>query len=114
MRPWGAGGRTPRPRGILDDLGLLRGEMAGWRDGIAAAEALATEGGRSRLQIAQAVDCANWLPNDLLVKLDRCLMAHGVEGRTPYLDSEVAALAFRLPGDIKVRKGLGKYLLRQW
>ena len=114
MRPWWAGGRTPRARGILDDLDLLRGEMAGWRDGIAAAEALATGDGRSRLQIAQAVDCADWLPNDLLVKLDRCLMAHGVEGRTPFLDPAVAALAFRLPDELKIRRGLGKWLLRRW
>ena len=47
-----------------------------------------------RLQIAQAVDCVHWLPNDLLTKLDRCLMAHGVEGRTPFLDPEVAGFAF--------------------
>ena len=114
MRPWWAGGRMPRVRGILDELGLLRGEITGWRDGIAAAEALATGGGRSRLQIAQAVDCADWLPNDLLTKLDRCLMAHGVEGRTPFLDPEVAALAFRLPDELKVRRGLGKWLLRRW
>jgi len=114
MRPWWAGGRMPRARGILDDLGLLRSEMAGWRDGIAAAEALAAEGGRSRLQIAQAVDCADWLPNDLLVKLDRCLMAHGVEGRTPFLDPAVAALALRLPDELKIRRGLGKWLLRRW
>jgi asparagine synthase (glutamine-hydrolysing) len=66
------------------------------------------------LQTAQAVDCADWLPNDLLLKLDRCLMAHGVEGRTPFLDPLVAALAFRLPDDLKVRRGLGKWLLRQW
>jgi len=114
MRPWWAGGRMPRARGILDDLGLLRGEMTGWRDGIAAAEALATEGGRNRLQIAQAVDCADWLPNDLLTKLDRCLMVHGVEGRTPFLDPAVAALALRLPDELKIRRGLGKWLLRRW
>ena len=114
MRPWWAGGRMPRARGILDDLGLLRGEMAGWRDGIAAAEALASGDGHSRLQVAQAVDCADWLPNDLLTKLDRCLMAHGVEGRTPFLDPAVAALAFRLPDELKIRRGLGKWLLRRW
>src|SRR5260370_41327853 len=103
MRRWWAGGRTPRARGILDDLGLLRGEMAGWRDGIAAAEALATEGGRSRLQIAQAVDRADWLPNDLLVKVDRCLMAPGGEGRTPVLDPAVAGLGLRPPAQCKTR-----------
>jgi asparagine synthase (glutamine-hydrolysing) len=114
MRPWWIGGRMPRVRGMLDGLGLLREEITGWRDGIAAAEARGAAAGRDRLQVAQAVDCAAWLPNDLLVKLDRCLMAHGTEGRTPFLDPEVAGLAFRLPDDLKIRRGLGKYLLRQW
>jgi asparagine synthase (glutamine-hydrolysing) len=114
MRPWWAGGRTPRARGVLDGLGILRSEIAGWRDGIAAAEARCGGHRRTPLQAAQAVDCADWLPNDLLIKLDRCLMAHGAEGRTPYLDTEVATLAFRLPDELKVRRGLGKWLLRRW
>jgi asparagine synthase (glutamine-hydrolysing) len=63
---------------------------------------------------AQAVDIADWLPNDLLTKLDRCLMAHGVEGRTPFLDPGVAASAFRLPDALKIRDGMGKWILRQW
>ncbi|MBV8736330.1 MAG: asparagine synthase (glutamine-hydrolyzing) [Alphaproteobacteria bacterium] len=114
LRPWWAGGRRPRARGMLDDLGILRGAITGWRDGIAAAEALAGSHAGTRLQAAQAVDCADWLPNDLLIKLDRCLMAHGTEGRTPYLDSELVGLAFRLPDDLKIRRGLGKWLLRRW
>jgi asparagine synthase (glutamine-hydrolysing) len=114
LRPWWAGGRRPRARGMLDDLGILRGAITGWRDGIAAAEALAGSHAGTRLQAAQAVDCADWLPNDLLTKLDRCLMAHGTEGRTPYLDSELAGLAFRLPDELKIRRGLGKWLLRRW
>jgi asparagine synthase (glutamine-hydrolysing) len=113
-RPWWAGGRMPRARGALDDLGVLRGEIAGWRDGIAAAEARCSGRGRTPLQVAQAVDCADWLPNDLLTKLDRCLMAHGAEGRTPYLDVQVAALALRLPDALKIQRGLGKWLLRRW
>ena len=68
----------------------------------------------TRLQVAQAADCAEWLPNDLLTKVDRCLMAHGVEGRTPYLDPRVAAVAFRLSDQLKVKDGQGKWLLRQW
>ena len=114
MRPWWVGGRTPRARGVLDGLGILRREIAGWRDGIAAAEARNGGHHRTLLQTAQAVDCADWLPNDLLIKLDRCLMAHGTEGRTPYLDTEMAALAFCLPDELKVRRGLGKWLLRRW
>jgi len=114
MRPWWAGGKLVRGKGNLDGLGILRGDLAGWRDGIAAAEVRTALSGRTKLQVAQATDCADWLPNDLLVKLDRCLMAHGVEGRTPFLDREVADFAFRLPDDLKVRKGLGKWLLRRW
>jgi asparagine synthase (glutamine-hydrolysing) len=41
-------------------------------------------------------------------------MAHGVEGRTPFLDPVVAQFVFGLPDDLKVRRGLGKYLLRRW
>ena len=114
MRPWWQGGRRMRARGIFDGLGVIRHGLSGWRDGVTAAEATAAVNGRSRLQVAQATDCADWLPNDLLTKLDRCMMAHGVEGRTPYLDPEVAEVAFRLPDEFKVRAGLGKWLLRGW
>ena len=114
MRPWWLGGRVMRGRGSFDRLDVLRSPAAGWRDGIAAAEARAATQGRSRLAVAQATDIADWLAHDLLLKLDRCLMAHGVEGRTPLLDTGVAAAAFRLPDALKVRDGRGKWLLRKW
>ena len=114
MRPWWRGGRGMRTRGTFDGLGVLRVAPPGWRDGIAAAEAEASTGGRSRLQVAQATDIADWLPHDLLLKLDRCLMAHAVEGRTPFLDPAVAAAGFRLPDALKVQGGRGKWLLRRW
>ena len=114
MRPWWLGGRSMRARGTFDRLEVLREISPGWRDGIAAAEARAATDGRSRLQVAQATDMADWLPHDLLLKLDRCLMAHAVEGRTPFLDPGVAAAAFRLPDGLKVRDGRGKWLLRRW
>ena len=101
-------------RGTFDRLDVLRARPPGWRDGLAASEANAATPGRSRLAVAQATDVADWLPHDLLLKLDRCLMAHGVEGRTPLLDSAVAAAGFRLPDGMKVRDGRGKWLLRQW
>ena len=114
MRPWWRGGRSMRTRGTFDKLGVLRIAPPGWRDGIAAAEVSCNTGGRSRLQVAQATDMTDWLPNDLLLKLDRCLMAHGVEGRTPFLDPGVAEAAFRLPDALKVHRGRGKWLLRRW
>ena len=115
IRPWWQGGARPmRARAALAGAGVLRMESASWRNGIAQAEAAAATGGRTALQTAQATDCADWLPHDLLIKLDRCLMAHGVEGRTPFLDPAVAAAAFRLPDRLKVRGRLGKWLLRRW
>jgi asparagine synthase (glutamine-hydrolysing) len=114
MRPWWLGGKAPRSRGSFDRLDVLREAPTGWRDGTGAAEAAAASPGRTRLQAAQALDIADWLPNDLLIKLDRCLMAHGVEGRTPLLDAGIAANAFRLPDALKVQRGSGKWLLREW
>lgn len=102
LRPAWLGGRSAEPRGAEPAL------LARWR---AAAKA---PDGLSRLQQAQWADIATWLPNDLLTKLDRCLMAHGLEGRTPFLDPEVAAFAFPLPDRFKVRGRHGKWLLRKW
>jgi asparagine synthase (glutamine-hydrolysing) len=114
MRPWFLGGRAMRGRGIFHRLDVLRAVPPGWHDGTEAGEASAASPGRSRLQAAQAADIADWLPNDLLTKLDRCLMAHGVEGRTPFLDPVVAAAGFRLPDALKIHDGRGKFLLRLW
>jgi len=104
-------GRKPRTRGVF---GAAPAGLAHWRDGIAAAERSQAAGERSAVQRLQAIDCAEWLPNDLLIKLDRCLMAHGVEGRTPFLDPGVADFAFRLPDGEKVGLRTGKMLLRAW
>lgn len=113
MRPWPLT-KPMRRSGTFDGLGVLRADPAGWRDGMAAAERDARRPGRSRLQAAQAVDCADWLPNDLLIKADRCLMHNAIEGRVPFLDPEVARFAFNLPDRWKVRKNAGKWLLRLW
>ncbi|MGY8960178.1 MAG: asparagine synthase (glutamine-hydrolyzing), partial [Alphaproteobacteria bacterium] len=114
LRPWWRGGRTMRARGVFDGLRVLRTENAGWRDEFAAAETRASAPERTRLQIAQATDMADWLPNDLLTKLDRCLMAHGLEGRTPFLDPRIVEAAFLLPDNLKIHKRHGKWLLRKW
>ena len=113
MRPRLFGGRQMRHSGIFDGLGVLRQPGTGWRDGIRRVEA-GLDPSMTRLQKCQATDCADWLPNDLLNKLDRCLMAHAIEGRVPFLDREVAGFAFNLPDALKVKKGTGKWLLKKW
>jgi len=114
LRPWWRGGRTIRARGTFDKLDVLRKLPQAWRDSIASLEASGSSSTRTKLQIAQTTDCRDWLPNDLLTKLDRCLMAHGLEGRTPFLDREVAAKVFLLPDKLKINRGQGKWILRQW
>ncbi len=114
MRPWWRGGRAMWGRGSFDRVDVLRARPSSWRDGIVAAEAEASDGGRSRLAAAQATDMADWVPHGVLLKLDRCLMAHAVEGRTPFLDPGVVKAAFRLPDGMKLRDGSNKWILRKW
>lgn len=115
-RPRWLGGRPSWSRGILKGLDVLREPMAStWRAGVVAAEEGASgHPGWTRLQRAQAVDCTEWLPNDLLLKVDRCLMAHGVEGRVPFLDPVMAEVAFGAGDGLKLRGRRGKWLLRRW
>lgn len=105
QRPKWLGGRVAEPQ---TDAALGGAAIAVWRKHATQPAGLTT------LQQAQYADIATWLPNDLLLKLDRMLMAHGLEGRTPFLDPEVAAFAFHLPDNLKTRGKFGKYTLRAW
>lgn len=68
----------------------------------------------SQLQCEQAKDIAEYLPNRLLPKLDSCLMGHGLEGRTPFLDAPMADFAFTLPDHLKIQGRTENYLLKKW
>jgi asparagine synthase (glutamine-hydrolysing) len=61
----------------------------------------------------QFLDLVTYLPDDLLVKLDRAAMAVGLEPRVPLLDRRVVEFVWRLPFDLKVRRGERKWLLRR-
>ena len=113
VRPWPFR-KAMRARGAMDGLGVLRQGGTAWRQGIAAEEKAVKLAGVRGLQAQQALDCLDWLPNDLLTKLDRCLMAHGVEGRVPFLDMEMARFAQTLPDSLRVHGKLGKYVIRRW
>ena len=101
--------RKPRSGGVFG----AALSTPGWRDGLASVETQADRA-LSPMQRAQWVDCQEWLPNDLLTKLDRTLMVHGIEGRTPFLDPEVACFAFPLADGQKAGLKYGKRLLRAW
>jgi asparagine synthase (glutamine-hydrolysing) len=60
-----------------------------------------------------SADARSYLPEDLLVKMDRATMAHSLEGRSPLLDHKLAEYVARLPEDAKIRDGQTKVLLRQ-
>jgi asparagine synthase (glutamine-hydrolysing) len=60
-----------------------------------------------------AWDALGYLPDDILVKVDRAAMAVGLETRAPFLDHRVAALAWSLPMNMKIRAGTSKWALRQ-
>jgi len=57
-------------------------------------------------------DLATWLPDDLLVKVDRMTMAHAVEARVPYLDHRVVERVMRMPPAWKLSLFEGKRILR--
>lgn len=57
-------------------------------------------------------DAVGYLPDDILVKVDRASMAVSLESRVPFLDHRVAALAARIDPALKVRGGKGKHILR--
>jgi asparagine synthase (glutamine-hydrolysing) len=58
-------------------------------------------------------DLKVWLPDDLLLKADKMTMAASLELRVPFLDHEFVEWAWRLPSSLKIRAGVGKYLMRQ-
>ena len=65
-----------------------------------------------RLERLLRFNFEQYLPNDLHVKMDRCSMAHGLETRSPFLDTALVEWAFRLPDSLKLRRGTTKWILR--
>ena len=68
----------------------------------------------SDLQRMQYIDLTQALPDNLLVKADRMLMAWALEGRVPFLDHRLVEFGLGLPDRLKVKGGVGKLFLKRW
>ncbi len=68
---------------------------------------------RAPLTAYQLLDFETYLSGDLLTKVDRCTMAHGVESRAPFLRTSLIEFALALPDDAKLRGTSGKWALKQ-
>src|SRR5205085_10611827 len=90
---------------------LLQASVAEWRPPVADGfEKMLSD--HSAVEAALAVDRVTYLPNDLLTKVDRCSMMHGLEVRSPFMDHELVQFAAGLTTD-QLLKGGPKRMLRE-
>ncbi|MBA3896202.1 MAG: amidotransferase 1, exosortase A system-associated [Sphingomonadaceae bacterium] len=68
---------------------------------------------RDALDRAQYADLKIWLPGDILTKVDRASMAVSLEAREPLLDHRLVEFGARLPANMRLRRGEGKWLMKR-
>ena len=78
-----------------------------------AAEAWNEPSAQTDIDRAMSFYLRLYLPDDILVKVDRASMAYGLEARAPFLDIDLVNFVRRIPSDYKLRGGTTKYLLKQ-
>ncbi len=88
-------------------------ELAGHRAEDRYVRTMESAPARDPLDRAQYADMKIWLPGDILTKVDRASMAVSLEAREPLLDHRLMEFAARLPVNLRVRRGTGKYLMKR-
>lgn len=68
----------------------------------------------SALQRLVSAQYGDWLPDDILMKLDKMTMAHSLEGRVPFLDDAVIQASARIPDALKLAPGASKKVMRDF
>ncbi|MEZ5552629.1 MAG: asparagine synthase (glutamine-hydrolyzing) [Pseudomonadales bacterium] len=118
MRKLGGGLRFPDPDAIYRQI------VSHWHEpdqvvisGVEPRGPLWDEGYREKIpdfmERMQFFDTITYLPDDILTKVDRASMAASLEARVPLLDHRVVEFAWRLPLELKMREGNGKWILRE-
>ena len=87
---------------VLSTVGQNGNAVHEWRDG-----------SESVLNRMRRFDLNQYLPDDLLTKVDRASMHVSLESRSPFLDHEIVQFAWEIPERVLVREGQGKWILRQ-
>jgi len=103
---------TPAQRAALYTPALTR-ELGNYRAEQPLLDLMARAPARSGLDRAQYADMAFWLPGDILTKVDRTSMAVSLEAREPLLDHRLIEFAAKLPENVRIRQGQGKWLMKQ-
>ena len=92
------------PKDVLINNKLLTGSESYWKDFDFIKDH------KMRMMI---LDILNYLPNDILCKLDRAAMSNSLETRVPFLDINVINFSMNLPLNMKIRNNKGKWIVRK-